>query len=295
MTIPRFTPSARRFAAPASLRSSFRFLLPLAGLAGLALGHATPAQATPSLLGFYPSSDVYGNGISHLNVTTYGAAFKTNIANSVGLSYGLGEREGLFGRSEFGFDYLTNGSNLGLSSGQSVFGNAKTQLYNDPDSGVRLVACGWLLGDSRANPNIVYLLGAKAFNFGRVHVGYTRALSKGVYGQANYLQLGYDRAISKRVLFAADFYSGSSAISGVQPSVYYAVNDKASFGIGIFRANSSKFAARATKPTSVSTTTSAARSPRRRVRARPALRAKAANLAPPATPIPRPPATDVVI
>lgn len=238
MTNPRFTPLARHCAA-LSLRRFLTRALPVAGLAASALCVATPAHATPSLLGFYPSSDIYGDGITHLNVTTYGAAFKTNIANSVGLSYGLGDRDKPLGRAEFGFDYLTNGSNLGLSTQQSVFGNVKTQLYNSNGSGTRLVAGGWLLGDSKTNPNIVYLLGAKAFNFGRVHVGYARALTRGVYKQTNYLQLGYDRAITKRILFAADFYSGGSAISGVQPSLYYAVNDKASFGIGIFRANSS--------------------------------------------------------
>ncbi len=238
MTNPRFTPLARHCAAP-SLRRSLTRVLPFAGLAAVALSVATPAHATPSLLGFYPSSDIFADQIYHLNVTTYGAAFKTNIANSVGLSYGLGDRDKPLGRTEFGFDYLTNGSGLGLSTQQSVFGNVKTQLYNNSDSGTRLVAGGWLLGDSSANANVVYLLGAKAFDFGRVHVGYARALTKGIYGQANYLQLGYDRAITDRILFAADFYSGGSAISGVQPSVYYAINDKASFGIGIFRANSS--------------------------------------------------------
>ncbi len=33
---------------------------------------------------------------------------KPTLANTVGLTYGIGDKEGFFGRSEIGADYLTN-------------------------------------------------------------------------------------------------------------------------------------------------------------------------------------------
>ena len=66
----------------------------------------------------------------------------------------------------------------------------------------------------------------------------------GVVGRTDadrtFLQLGYDRAITDKILFVADYYSGRSPISGIQPTLYYSVNDKASFGIGYFFNNAAR-------------------------------------------------------
>ena len=228
-----------------------------AGVLGLLV---KPAAATPATLGFYPATDIYGKGVFHLDVDTYGRATKTDALTSVGLTYGIGEKDGIFGRSEIGADYvlslagsiptdLGDGSTLG---GQKRFLlNAKTQLYNNDDSGVRFVAGVWGVGGNDLfAPNVGYLLGSKSFKFGRIHVGVAHAFDKAnvttLAGNdaTTYLQLGYDKMLTKKLQFAVDYYSGKSAISGVQPTLYYYVNDKASFGLGLMRFNDQSVAPR---------------------------------------------------
>ena len=124
--------------------------------------------------------------------------------------------------------------------------NAKTQLYDDAEKGVRVVGGLWLAGDTNNAlvSNTGYLLASKSFKFGRIHAGVAHAFSdKNIGGNAadnTFLQLGYDRALTPKILFVADYYSGKSLISGVQPTLYYSVNDKASFGLGYFFSNEPK-------------------------------------------------------
>ena len=211
-------------------------------LASVACGR--PAAATPSGLGFYPSTDVYGPGIFHFDVDRYSInEFSgAGVADSYGLTYGIGDKAGIGGRNEIGIDYF---SNSGVSFGKSLYFNGKTQLYDDPKSGVRAVAGLWLAGDTK-NPavsNTGYLLASKAFSFGRVHVGVAHAFSPGNIrsatgsGDATFLHLAYDRALTDKILVTADYYSGRSFISGTQPSVYYSLNDKAGVGLGYFFCN----------------------------------------------------------
>jgi len=122
-------------------------------------------------------------------------------------------------------------------------------LFNDDKQQIRVVAGGWLLGSSSTNPNYVYLLGSKNFNkIGRFHVGYAYGLSRGVFNTASAagvvsapgrssLHLGYDRLITPKLQFVTDYYSGKSPFAGIQPTVYYSVTDKASFGLGYFYLN----------------------------------------------------------
>jgi hypothetical protein len=205
------------------------------------------AHATPSTLGFYPSTDIVPKKIFHLDVDTYGRAFRTDVSTTVGLTAGIGpDRSGILGRTEVGADYIIGGPLTGVqSSSRRSFFNAKTQLFENADSGTRVVAGVWGVGSNTIfAPDVVYLLGSKAFDFGRISVGVASATSNRANittpagnDDRTYLQLGFDRPITKKLSFAADFYSGKSAISGVQPTVYYAVNDKASFGLGLFRLN----------------------------------------------------------
>jgi hypothetical protein len=212
------------------------------------LSGSRPAMATPSTLGFYPSTDTYADKSFHLDVDTYGEGLKTNGTNSVGLTYGLGGKDGAFGRSEIGLDYITNAGSL--SVGKRLLFNGKTQLYNNDDSKTRVVAGVWGVGSKDvASPDYLYLLGSKAFDWGRIHLGVAQALAKkgviaspaqafaGQGGDRTSLHLGYDRAITSKLSFAIDYYSGKNLYAGVQPTLYYAVNDKASFGIGYLRLN----------------------------------------------------------
>lgn len=236
---------------------SSKLLMSIGGVAmivGAFGGSMKPAQATPATLGFYPASDIYGKGTFHLDVDSYGRSTKMDAVTSVGLTGGLGDSDGLFGRSEIGADYLmsSGGSTpVDPDTGKSLSGtkrfllNAKTQLYNDEAKGVRVVAGVWGVGNKKIYaPNVAYVLGAKSFDWGRVHVGVAHSLAKketiatpaGNHDRT-FLHLAYDRALTDKLSFAVDWYSGKSAISGVQPSLYYAVNDKASFGIGLMRFN----------------------------------------------------------
>jgi len=203
--------------------------------AGMALS-ARPVAATPATLGFYPSTDTYADRSFHFDADSYRVRdFAGDGFDTAGLTYGIGDRGGAFGRSEVGFDFVLSG--LGANRfGDRLLFNGKTQLYDNPDAGMRAVAGVWLLGTRQAGaPNVGYLLGSKAFKWGRLHLGVAHAFrNQGPGNSDTFLQLGYDKALTSKLSFAADFYSGRGPISGIQPTLYYAVNDKASFGIGYF-------------------------------------------------------------
>lgn len=211
------------------------------------------ASATPATLGFYPATDIYGKGIFHFDADSYGEGVKMNGVTSFGLTAGTGpDRDGILGRSEIGVDFIhtlldetpRDADGDRVSIGNRLLFNAKTQLYNNDDSGVRLVTGVWGMGsDDIFAPRVGYVLGSKAFKWGRVHLGVAHSFDEDNVtapsgnNDTTYLQLGYDRMLTKKLQFAVDWYSGKSAISGVQPTLYYYVNDKASFGLGWMRFN----------------------------------------------------------
>lgn len=218
-------------------------------MAGAILGGAAPkAEATPSTLGFYPSTDVYGKNNFHLDVDTYGQGVRTDFP-TVGLTYGIGpDTSGFFGRSEIGADYFLTQAQTSGGNAARLFGNAKTQIFDNPTSGTRAVVGVWGLGSKRIfAPSVGYILGSKTFDFGRVHLGIAHAFAdrdtvstpNGHSSRTN-LQLGYDRYFAgNKLQFAVDFYSGKSSYSGIQPTLYYYINPQANFGIGLFRLNDS--------------------------------------------------------
>ncbi|HEX8464913.1 MAG TPA: hypothetical protein VF627_09885 [Abditibacterium sp.] len=207
---------------------------------GAFLGTTQTASATPATLGFYPSTDIYAGGTAHFDADSY---TRTNVTNgngaTSGFTFGLGsETDNVLGRAEAGFDYNFLNTPTSVSFGRRISLNAKTQIYNNNDTGTRVVVGGWGLGSSRTNPNYLYLLGAKTFNGNRIHVGVARAMSDNIVttGRTS-LQLGYDRLITRKLSFVVDYYSGKGQLSGVQPTLYYLFNDKSDVGLGYFRAN----------------------------------------------------------
>jgi hypothetical protein len=214
-----------------------------AGAAGaaVALGLASaPAGATPATLGFYPATDIYAPSTFHFDADSYGKGLNTDVGNSIGLTYGLGrDDDSAFGHTEVGFDYFVSPN--ALRAGKRLLGNVKTQLYGNSEQGTRVVAGVWGVGSKAFGaPNVGYVLGSKTFDFGRVHVGLARSFQdEAIVGNdRTNLHLAYDRALTPKLIFAVDYYTGKTTYSGVQPSLYYSVNDKASFGVGFFRANS---------------------------------------------------------
>lgn len=216
--------------------SNTKFLA--AGLAVLVSAFAaSTASATPSTLGFYPSTDIYGRGNFHLDVDNYAADDLESDLPSVGLTYGFGnDTSRPLGRNEVGFDYFFGDAD---NIGDKLTFNIKTQLFDDSDKGVRVVAGGWGLGSTdAAAPNYLYLLGSKTFDFGRVHLGVAHALNDDVVTEdKTSLHVAYDRLLSSRLQFAVDYYTGEGELSGVQPSLYYSINPNASFGLGYFVPN----------------------------------------------------------
>lgn len=233
------------------------------GAAVLTAATARPVQATPATLGFYPATDIYGPGTFHLDVDSYGRGLRGDVLTSTGITYGIGDGDGALGRSEIGFDYALSaggGQPLGfggqrLSGTQRLLFNGKTQLFNNSDSATRVVAGVWGVGSKQfAAPNVAYLSGSKTFGFGRVHlgvaqnfagkVGGTRVTNLGGDDTKFSVSAGYDRYITPKLQFAVDYYSGKNSYAGVQPTLYYYINDKANFGLGLFRLNSSNAAIR---------------------------------------------------
>jgi len=220
-------------------------------VAGTLVG-SKPAAATPSGLTFYPSTDLYGKGTFHFDADTYtSTSLKNATATSIGLEYGLGpDNSGSLGRSELGFDYVTSNTNS-ISFTKRLLLNAKTQLYNNDASQIRVVAGFWGLGSSGSSNdiaagrsvypgNVGYLLASKNFEFGRIHVGVAHSFAKtSVIGNdKTYLQLGYDKVFAgNKLQFTADYYSGKSAISALAPGIIYYLNDKSDFELGYVHYN----------------------------------------------------------
>jgi len=221
-----------------------------AALAAVGLAFGTTgkaAHATPAGLTFYPSTDVYGKGNFHFDSDTFLDQEDTRnglIFSSLGLSVGTGpDRDGAFGRSEVGFDYITSGG--GLSFSKRFLLNAKTQLYNNDDSQIRVVAGIWGLGARKAlAPNVGYVVASKNFgNAGRFHAGVAQSFQRrGIVGDdRTNLQLGYDKVFANNKLqFTLDYYSGDSSYSVLAPGLIYYINDKAGVQVGYIKPNERK-------------------------------------------------------
>jgi len=208
--------------------------------AGLALATAytaKPAAALPSELGAFPSTDIYGKENWHIDVYSYGRGLKTNDFVGVGLIYGVGpDTSKIFGATELGIDYNEiPGAEVKFRGALNI----KTQLLSTA-SGEKVVIGTYNLGNKQTWSDSIYLVGAKTFKWGRVHVGVEQALSKEyVTRDRTGLQLGFDKALTPTISFACDYLSGDNQIGGVQPTLYYALNDKASVGLGYFITNAS--------------------------------------------------------
>lgn len=214
------------------MRNTLKVSLAGALVAG-ALAVATPAHATPSTLGFYPSTDVYSDGTFHFDFDSYSDGFTEDFFPSFGITYGIGDK------AEIGFDY--DMSNSGNKFGENIFFNAKYKFLDGGADGISAAVGGWGLGDKDLRANIGYIKASKNFDFGRVHVGVARSFGRtSVVGDdKTSLTLGYDKYITPKLQFAVDYYSGKNAYAGVQPTLYYYINEKSNFGLGYMLYNDS--------------------------------------------------------
>ena len=222
------------------------------GMAALAvagtLTSVKPASATAAGLTFYPSTDVYSKGNFHFDSDTFFDRNPSNgsVFSTIGLEYGIGpDNNKAFGRSEIGFDVVTN-SFGGINFGERLLFNGKTQLYNNDKSQTRVVAGVWGVGSKKvAAPDVVYVTGAKTFSFGRIHLGVANSLAKrstistpAGNDDRTYFTAGYDKVFANgKLQFTTDFYSGKSAVSVLAPGIIYYLNDKSDFQLGYIRFN----------------------------------------------------------
>ena len=204
---------------------------------GALLGGAKPAQAGPSGLSYYPSTDIYPKGNIHFDADYFASVNgKSSSFQTTGFEYGLGpERDGLFGRTEIGLDYLTSAS--GLNHGDRLFFNVKTQLFNDSKSGTRATLGAYGVGSRDVGAsNYVSLLGSKAFSFGRITAGVAYALRDDFVDKKTSFQLGYDKALNDKFILAVDYQTGKS--QAFSPGIIYLINDKAGVQLSYVRGGS---------------------------------------------------------
>jgi hypothetical protein len=218
-------------------------------LAGVLAVAAQPAKATPSGLINTPSTDIYAKGTTHLDVDFLRFANPlSDNSLSVGVTQGLGpDTDEAFGRSEIGIDagVVRLG---GVDFGDSVVLNAKTQLYNDSEQNIRVVAGAYNIGN-RTTPRIGYITASKNFGDpGRVHLGVSRTFNKSAFGR-NYtqFQVAYEKLLSEKLLFLAEYNSGSGPLGTTGVSLNYNLTDRSGLQVAYFRPNSSVVRATASR------------------------------------------------
>jgi len=214
------------------------------------------ANATPSGLIVNPSTDIYSKGTLHLDVDYNrfrlpggpAAGSSSDDSLSVGLTYGLGpDNDKPFGRTELGFDVspIRTGSGAGkLSFGDSLVFNIKTQLYNNPEQQIRLVTGLAGFGDGNST-RLGYLAVSKNFGDpGRVHLGVSRTFNDfpdvnapATNKKYTQFQAAYEKLLSDKLLFLAEYNSGSGPFGTTGASLVYNLNDRSGVQLAYIRYN----------------------------------------------------------
>ncbi len=199
--------------------------LALAACMGL-LPHT--AQATPSGLSNYPSTDFNPNGGFHFSSDNFSSTSgRVSTGSSEGLEYGVGNNSDKpLGRNELGFDYVLGGG-INANHAERLLFNIKTQLFSNAAASTRLVAGVYGVGSKKiAAGDWLYLVGSKGFKFGRIHVGAAHSFASREVMPTNrtVLQLGFDKTLSPKVTFVMDYQSGKTQF--IAPGLIFTINDK---------------------------------------------------------------------
>jgi hypothetical protein len=249
---PRFIARVTKFQKSKVLQSGL-----LAVAVAACVTTCRPASATPSLFLMYPSDALTNGGFLRVSSDLFTKGFSTTTSGFGGVNYGFGSnKSGLLGRSEIGLDYVAAAPFSDVSFIRRTRLNIKTQLYDNPDSGIRIVAGAWGVGSigdvsssSALPPNIVYVLGSKRISRGSIQLGLARALSRKAVlatpagnSDRTFIQLGLERELTKKIIARLDYYSGKSNVSALVPGVLVALNDRAGFRLGYIRYNDESIA-----------------------------------------------------
>jgi hypothetical protein len=216
--------------------------------AGVAM--TRPAAATPSGLINLPSTDIYEKGTIHLDIDYIrflkDSGFKADDQLGAGVTYGLGPgTDRIFGRSEIGLDYNINRLAAAPSGlGKNLFFNAKTQLYNNDEQGLRATLGVFNVGDESSSYRPIYVNASKNFGekVGRVHLGYIRTLANDINpGDEDAIQIAYERKITNKLLFLAEYATGDGPFGALGGSLAYYIDDRSAVQLAYSRLNSSAF------------------------------------------------------
>ena len=178
-----------------------------------------PASATPSTLIWIPSGDVQPSGTVHAGIDDYFGRHGGHVPADFGITFGVR-------RAEIGVDVL--------SGADDVFLNAKLLVAPETRRRPQIAfgAYGLALTSAAPDYNMLYLIGAKTFPWGRVHLGLLRG-SRAALGPDNVMLLaGVERQLSDKWWAAIDYQSGDSAFGAFSFGVAYTLRPGLSVLVG---------------------------------------------------------------
>lgn len=193
------------------------------------IGLATVAYATPSTLVWIPSTDIQ-SGSAHFGVDAFLAEGDAeDPATDFGLTFGNG-------KYEYGVDCFEG-------IGDPIYLNAKALLKDETATSPRIAAGVYGLGtDSDTSYAIIYVLGSKTFDFGRLTAGYGVGREEALGDDNGMLLLGFDRAIADEWWAAVDYQGGKSGFGALSAGVAYTINPTTSILVGYDWFNDSSLA-----------------------------------------------------
>lgn len=189
----------------------------LAALAGWSLPQL--AEATPSTLIWIPSADIQPAGTIHLGLDDYFGRHGGHVPADFGVTFGLE-------RAEVGLDMFSGSGNVYLNGKFLVL----AETPHRPQLSVG--AYGFALTADATDYNMVYVIGAKALPWARIHLGLLRG-SRAALGRDNTMLLaGIERQLGERWWAAVDYQSGDSAFGALSAGVAYTIRPGLSLLVG---------------------------------------------------------------
>jgi len=197
------------------------------------------------------STAILPNDKVRIGLILEGTDIQTNGHTALEVMYGFGaDKPKPFGRWEGGFDYVlsagpfagsfipsatdptnTSGSiTKVLSTQQRFFWSLKTQLYENPATGVRVSLGGYLFGSGDAHAGDLGFLAVskQTKNSGYFHTGIVHSFAKrearatpAGHADATYFQLDYAKVMFPRFVLGFNFYTGRSRASVFFPAFIY--------------------------------------------------------------------------
>ncbi|KAF0135090.1 MAG: hypothetical protein FD145_228 [Candidatus Saganbacteria bacterium] len=187
------------------------------------------SSATPSTQIWNPSTDIQANKSWHLGIDNYftidgplngGYAFPTDI----GLTYGV-----ILG-FEIGVDvFLPQTSPLSFNAKYGI-----TEADNLPAIAIGGFGFGTQVGVT--DQNVLYVIAAKTFIFGRISTGYFKGNPTLLGSDGFGMILTWDKSLTDKIWASIDFASGNTTLGSLFAGFSYAFSKNTSviFGYGTY-------------------------------------------------------------